>query len=160
MSSWLIASFRRVGSRLMRKNTTSVRHSMVSAMTPRRRMMKLSTVSPPPFVFWGCVFHWMRGVRRPLASFYCNSGFEPHVVQIDLEGLMHAVVLYLRRRMIDELAPVGLDDDARILDVLFDLGHHVAALVGIGHRQRLVDHRVEFLVGIGGLVPRRSGAIG
>ena len=49
MSSWLIDSLRRLGSRLTMKKTTSVRHSMVSAMVPRRRATKASIARPLPF---------------------------------------------------------------------------------------------------------------
>jgi len=52
MSSWLIDSLRRFGSRLTMKKTTSVRHSIVSAMVPSRRTTKAS-IDPPAASGWG-----------------------------------------------------------------------------------------------------------
>src|SRR5690606_3803267 len=69
------------------------------------------------------------GAQAPLPPSRSSRLVEPDLAEIVLEGLVHAMVLHGRHRVVVELAPVRLDDDPRILKDFLDVGHHDLALL-------------------------------
>src|SRR5438874_1445826 len=94
---------------------------------------------------------WRGGVSPPRGSerapsqagVVTPSRVDPGVFEIGLVEGMHAVVLHLRRAMVGQRQPVGLDDDAGILDDLLEVLHQLLARFRVGRRQRLLELGVE-----------------
>src|SRR5262245_17115307 len=122
-----MASLRRFGSRLTKKKTTKLRHSIVSSMTPRRRRMNASM--PAPLRRWRPAPHFHvscpracagGGSRAPPAT--PELGFvQPDLVELQLEGLMHEQPLHVVRVVAVERTPERLDQDARVLKDRLDV---------------------------------------
>ncbi len=146
---------RRFGSRLTKKKTTKLRHIIVRSMTPSRRRINESIRVPPepihgrrPGVLHRRRAGRTRGGRSAAPAETWELRCRARRLSIcSLEGLVHREAVHLSAVVPVELAPVGLDDDARILEDLLDVLHHLLALVGVGDRQRLVQLLVEVRIG-------------
>src|SRR5271155_3101831 len=88
------------------------------------------------------------------------SGVEPYALEVGLVEGMHAVIHNLRSAVVIERQPVGLDDDAGILQDFLEVLHHHHAGFRIRNGQGFFKRGVEFRVGISALVPRLAGAVG
>ena len=91
---------------------------MVSTIVPEASQNESKHARPLPAGLGSAVDHPLRRSGegpRPLSRSRRRSGafVEPDLAEVVLEGRVHAVVLHRRRRMVVELAPVGLHDDAR-----------------------------------------------
>src|SRR5262245_16465553 len=154
-----MASFRRFGSRLTKKKTTKLRHSIVRSMTPMRRRMNESIAAllcrwQPARHFFMCLSPGCPGeVSLPLPELRSLSFVQPDLVDLQFEGLVHEEALHIVRVVSVKLAPERLDNDARILKDRLDLLHHLLALAGVGDGEGGIDFLVEVRVRIGRLVP-------
>src|SRR5262249_42390774 len=111
-----MASLRRLGSRLTKKKTTKLRHSIVRSMTPRRRRMNESM--PPsyavgsPRVISMCLPAGRPGeALAPLPELRSLSLVQPDLVELQLEGLVHEQALHVVCVVPVERAPEWLDQD-------------------------------------------------
>src|SRR5262245_33325042 len=116
--TWFLASFSRLGCRLVSTKTAKVRHNAVRAITPRRFRINLSI--PPP-----CDRH-RRGRRRcdpSLRSDFPGSGFDPGLVEVLLQRLVLVAAMRAGAIGAVDLSPIRLDDHAGIAQQLLDVGH-------------------------------------
>src|SRR5271166_7170795 len=80
-----------------------------------------------------------RAGRRLQASARQASGIKAYALEMGFVEGMHPVIHHRRSAVIVEGQPIGLDDDARILEDLLEVFHDDLAVLRIGGGQRLLE---------------------
>src|SRR5579863_1700716 len=108
-----------------------VRQSMVSSIAPSRRARNDAILSILPLSRGRRQDRAQatRVRRRPYELSPKTSGVEPDALEMRLVEGVHAVVHHCLGAVVVERQPIGLDDDARVLEDLLKVLHHHLALV-------------------------------